>query len=208
MSFATRNFANSDISDRRLYFITGVSNGMVGLLQRAITGGADIVQIRDKQLSDRELLPWLEKARSVTRDHGIPLVINDRPDLAELVDADYVHVGQDDVPVELARRIIRGVGQSTHTPAQVKNSKADYIGVGPIYATPTKQGREPVGLKLIRYAAEHASQPWFAIGGIDEKSVAAVVSAGATRIAVVRAIADSSNPEKVARVLRKRLEEA
>ena len=144
----------------------------------------------------------LHEARQVTERLGVPLVVNDRPDLAALVDADYVHVGQDDLPVEVARRCGVAVGLSTHAPEQIDHADADYIGVGPVYATPTKEGRPPVGLELVRYAAEHARQPWFAIGGIDESNASDVVAAGAERIAVVRAIADADDPRAAAALLR------
>ena len=93
-------------------------------------------------------------------------------------------------------------GQSTHAPEEIDAAEADYIGVGPVHETPTKKGRPAVGLELVRYAAAHARQPWFAIGGIDETNVADVVAAGATRIAVVRAIGDAGDPERAARALR------
>jgi thiamine-phosphate pyrophosphorylase len=160
------------------------------------------VQIREKTLADGELLERLAEARDVTARLGVPLVVNDRPDLAALCGADFVHVGQDDVPVELARRFDLGVGLSTHAPAEIDRAEADYIGVGPVYATPTKEGRPPVGLELVRYAAAHARQPWFAIGGIDAGNVADVVGAGAERVAVVRAICAAADPERAAAELR------
>ena len=136
---------------------------------------------------------------------GVPLVVNDRPDLALLCEADFVHLGQDDLPVDAARRLGLAAGQSTHAPDEIDAAEADYIGVGPVYETPTKEGRPAVGLELVRYAASRARQPWFAIGGIDETNVPDVVAAGATRIAVVRAIGDASDPERAARTLRKAL---
>jgi thiamine-phosphate pyrophosphorylase len=144
----------------------------------------------------------LQETRDVTRRLGIPLVVNDRPDLALLAEADYVHVGRDDLPVAAARRFGLRVGQSTHAPAELDRSEADYAGVGPVYATPTKEGRPPTGLELVRYAAGHARLPWFAIGGIDVSNVADVVAAGAERIAVVRAIGDADDPERAAASLR------
>ena len=188
--------------DSRLYLITAVRPDLADFLEAAVRGGVDIVQIREKELADGELLPRLEEARDVTRRLGVPLVVNDRPDLAVLCEADFVHVGQDDLPVAAARSFGVGVGQSTHAPAEIDAAEADYIGVGPVHATPTKEGRPAVGLELVRYAASHARQPWFAIGGIDETNVADVVAAGATRIAVVRAIGDAADPERAARTLR------
>jgi thiamine-phosphate pyrophosphorylase len=191
--------------DSRLYLITGVRPDLEPFLEAAVRGGVDIVQIRDKMLADGALLDALRHAREVTRRLGVPLVVNDRPDLARLVEADYVHVGQDDLPVAAARTFGVGIGQSTHAPAELAATDADYAGVGPVYETPTKAGRPAVGLEYVRHAAAHARVPWFAIGGIDETNVAEVVAAGATRIAVVRAIGDAQDPERAAAVLRRSL---
>jgi thiamine-phosphate pyrophosphorylase len=191
--------------DSRLYLITGARPDLEPFLEAAVRGGVDIVQIREKELADGELLAVLQEARETTRRLDVPLVVNDRPDLARLAEADYVHVGQDDLPVPAARTFGVGVGQSTHAPRELAATDADYAGVGPVYATPTKAGRPAVGLEYVRHAAAHARVPWFAIGGIDESNVAEVVTAGATRIAVVRAIADASDPERAAAELRKAL---
>ncbi len=185
----------------RLYLITAARPDLAAFLEAAVGGGVDIVQIRDKALADPDLVPVLHEARQVTGRLGVPLVVNDRPDLAALVGADYVHVGQDDLPVGVARRFGVGVGLSTHAPDEIDRADGDYIGVGPVYATPTKEGRPAVGLELVRYAAAAARQPWFAIGGIDETNVAEVVAAGAQRIAVVRAIGDATDPGAAAATL-------
>ena len=190
------------LADRRLYLIAPARPDLAELIAAAVRGGVDVVQVRDKELPDPELLARLREAREVTRGLGVPLVVNDRPDLAVLADADFVHVGQDDVPVDAARQLGVGVGLSTHAPEEIDAADADYVGVGPIFATPTKEGRPPVGLDLVRYAAEHARQPWFAIGGIDESNVRTVVAAGARRIAVVRAIGAADDPERAAATLR------
>jgi thiamine-phosphate pyrophosphorylase len=190
------------LADRRLYLIAAARAGLTELIEAAVRGGVDVVQVREKDLPDGELLERLRLAREVTRRLHVPLVVNDRPDLAVLAEADFVHVGQDDVPVEAARRFGVGVGQSTHAQREIDTAAADYIGVGPVYATPTKAGRPPVGLELVRYAAERARQPWFAIGGIDEANVGEVVAAGAGRIAVVRSIGDADDPERAAARLR------
>jgi len=196
------------IEDRRLYLVTGLRPHLADLLEAAIRGGVDIVQIRDKSATDRELLAALEIAREVTRRHDVPLVVNDRPDLAQLVGADLVHVGQDDLPTSAVRRLGLPVGLSTHSPDDIDAAEAEYLGVGPVFATPTKPGRAPVGLDLVRYAAEHASVPWFAIGGIDAATAELAVDAGATRLAAVRAIGDARDPEQAARGLRSVLERA
>ena len=191
--------------DSRLYLVTPVRPDLDRFLEAAVRGGVDIVKIREKSMLDGELLAALEDARELTRRLGVPLVVNDRPDLASLCAADYVHVGQDDLPVAAARRFGLAVGQSTHATEEIDRSDADYIGVGPVYATPTKEGRPGVGLDLVRYAAANAGQLWFALGGIDESNVAEVVAAGAERIAVVRAIGDADDPERVAAMLKSAL---
>ena len=188
--------------DSRLYLITGARPDVHELVEAAVSGGVDIVQIREKELPDAELLSVLQEMRALTRRLAVPFVVNDRPDLAVLAEADYVHVGQDDLPVEDARRFGVPVGQSTHAPAELDAATADYAGVGPVYETPTKAGRPAAGLEYVRYAAGHARLPWFAIGGIDQSNVRDVVAAGAERLAVVRAITEADDPERAAAALR------
>ena len=190
----------------RLYLVTGVRPDLADFLRAAVAGGVDAVQIRERALPDRDLLAALELARDVTTELGIPLVVNDRADLALLARADFVHVGQDDLPVDAVRRLGLRAGLSTHTSREIDAAEADYIGVGPVFATPTKPGRPAVGLELVRYAAHHAAVPWFPIGGIDATTIDEVVEAGATRVAVVRAITDARNPESAARALRRALD--
>ena len=194
--------AQSPAADRRLYLVTPARPDLADFLVAAVRGGVDFVQLREKDLADGELLDVLVSARETTRRLGVPLVVNDRPDLAVLAKADAVHVGQQDLPVEAVRRFGLPVGLSTHAPGEIDAARSDYLGVGPVYATPTKAGRPGVGLELVRYAAANASLPWFAIGGIDRTNVAEVVAAGASRIAVVRAIGEASDPEAAARELR------
>ena len=188
-----------------LCLITGARRDLETFLEAAVRGVVDIVQLREKSLADSELLTVLQRAREVTRRMGVSLVVNDRPDLARLAEADYVHVGQEDMPVEAARVFGVGVGQSTHAPAELDATVADYAGVGPVFETPTKEGRPAAGLEYVRYAAAQARVPWFAIGGIDESTVGDVVAAGARRIAVVRAIGDAPDPERAAADLRRAL---
>jgi thiamine-phosphate pyrophosphorylase len=192
----------------RLYLVTGSRPGgrpLAEVLGPALRGGVDLVQLREKYAGDDEILAAAAEARSLCAAAGALLLVNDRPDLGVAADADGVHVGQDDMAVADARAITGPellVGLSTHAPAEIDAADADYIGVGPVHATPTKPGRLAVGLDLVRYAAEHAELPWFAIGGVDPASVHAVVQAGATRIAVVRAITDVDDPEAAASALR------
>ena len=190
------------LADRHLYLVTPVRPDFAAFLEAAIRGGVDVIQVRERSLTDGALLDVLVEARVLTAAHGIPFGVNDRPDLAVLAGADFVHVGQEDIPVEEARRFGLPVGLSTHAPEEIDTAGSDYIAVGPVHATPTKEGRPAVGLELVRYAAAKAKLPWFAIGGIDPANVADVVGAGATRIAVVRAIVEANDPERAARELR------
>jgi len=190
------------LADRHLYLVTPVVPGFGEFLAAAIRGGVDVVQVRERSLPDGRLLDALGEARDVTAAQGVPLGVNDRPDLAVLAGADFVHVGQDDIPVEAARTFGLPVGLSTHAPREIDEAASDYIAVGPVHATPTKEGRPAVGLELVSYAAANTKLPWFAIGGIDASNIRDVVEAGATRVAVVRAIADADDPERAARELR------
>jgi thiamine-phosphate pyrophosphorylase len=199
----------------RLYF---VCDGRPGgdapddLLEAALRGGAGIVQLREKTArSDQELIALARSFRAAADRHGALFILNDRPDLVDACRADGVHAGQDDMPVADARRAAGPsalVGLSTHSASEVDAASAaqgddrpDQISVGPVWETPTKEGRPGTGLELVRYAAEHATLPWFAIGGIDTENVAEVVGSGAWRIVVVRAIRDATDPEAVARAL-------
>jgi thiamine-phosphate pyrophosphorylase len=196
----------------RLYLVIDAA-AAARVVPTALEGGVDIVQLREKSAPDAAVIEAGKSLRAVCDEHGALLIVNDRPDLALACGADGVHVGQDDMALDEARALVGDdliVGISTHSPEQVDaalGSTADYLGVGPVYSTPTKPGREPVGLELVRYAAAHASdKPWFAIGGIDQRNARAVADAGATRIAVVRAIRDAGDPRVAAAALK--LEEA
>jgi thiamine-phosphate pyrophosphorylase len=151
-------------------------------------------------------------AQALCERLGVLLIVNDRPTVALEIGADGIHVGQDDMPVADVRDMVGPdmlVGLSTHSPQEidaVDASLVDYIGVGPIHATPTKPGRPAVGLELVRHAAEHAPVPFFAIGGIDAENAAEVIAAGAQRLCVLRAIASAEEPERAARELRELLD--
>ena len=181
-------------------------------VEAALRGGADIVQLREKGLEAREELALLEVLADAARRHGALWSVNDRADLAATAGADVLHLGQDDLPVPAARRLIGSaplVGRSTHDRAQVDAAEVepdvDYFCVGPTWPTPTKPGRPAPGLDLTRYAAATATRPWFAIGGIDADRLDQVLDAGATRVVVVRAITEADDPEAAARSLRTRL---
>ena len=180
-------------------------------LEAALDGGVDIVQLRIKDAPDERVLEAAQRYRRLCTAAGALLIVNDRPDLALAADADGVHVGQDDVAVAAARAVVgadRLVGLSTHSPEQITGAAGvDYIGVGPVHATPTKPGRPPVGLELVGYAAANCALPFFAIGGIDTTNVSAVRDAGARRVAIVRALTQAQDPESTARALRATLTE-
>jgi thiamine-phosphate pyrophosphorylase len=177
-------------------------------LTAVLRGGVDIVQLRIKHGSDETILAAARWFRAACDAHGALFILNDRPDLVAACGADGVHVGQDDLTPQRARELVGAealVGISTHSPAQIDavgGVPVDYIGVGPVHETPTKPGRPAVGLELVRYAATNAPVPFFAIGGISTANVGAVASAGAVRIAVVRALTEAADPERVAAELR------
>jgi thiamine-phosphate pyrophosphorylase len=179
-----------------------------GFLATVLGSGVDMLQLRMKGADDGSIVSAGQRFARAAAAHGALFILNDRPDLVAATGADGVHVGQDDMAVSEARAIVGPdllIGLSTHSPAQVDRAAdldVDYIGVGPVHATPTKPGRPAVGLGLVGYAAEHASVPFFAIGGIAPENVAAVRSAGAKRIAVVRALTDAPDPGCAARQLR------
>jgi len=185
----------------RLYVICDVRQ-----IDRAPYESIDLLQLRDKHASPADLLAAAKLAAGRCAEHGVIFIVNDHPQLARESGADGVHLGQDDVAVFVARMILGDdplIGLSTHTTDQIDAADgADYIGVGPVHATPTKPGRPAVGLGLVEYAALRARVPFFAIGGIDASNVASVRAAGAQRIAVVRAISDAADPAAVARALR------
>ena len=177
-------------------------------LRAALAGGVDLVQLRMKSGDDELIVATAAHYASVCAQFGALLIVNDRPDLAVRAGADGVHVGQGDMAVDRARALVgpdRIIGLSASAPAELDLATAgdaDYIGVGPIYSTPTKPEQGGVGIELVGYAAQHASKPFFVIGGIDEHNVGAIVAAGARGIAVVRALAEADDPERAARRLR------
>jgi thiamine-phosphate pyrophosphorylase len=183
-------------------------------VEAALRGGVDLVQLRMKQAADEEILAAAGRLKRVCDAHHALLIVNDRPDLAAAAEADGVHLGQDDIAVDAARRLVgpdRLIGLSTHTPAQIDAAAAsdiDYIGVGPVNETPTKPGRPAVGIELVAYAARHAAVPFFAIGGISADNLEEVRAAGGDRVAVVRALTGAADPEATARELRAALARA
>jgi thiamine-phosphate pyrophosphorylase len=204
----------------RLYFVCDARPGGRDprpLLDAALRGGADIIQLREKSpRCAEELIAFADAFRRAAAEHDALFILNDRPDLVAACGADGVHLGEDDMPVADAREAAGPgalIGLSTHSKEQVDRAREapridrpDQLSVGPVWSTPTKPGRPATGLGLVRHAAQRASIPWFAIGGIDTHSVEEVVGAGARRIVVVRAIRDAEDPEAAARTLRQAIE--
>ncbi|HEY5344043.1 MAG TPA: thiamine phosphate synthase [Solirubrobacteraceae bacterium] len=202
----------SPISDWSASDASSAEAALPDLLRGAIAGGVEIVQLREKHLPDEQLVAVANAARALCERLGALLIVNDRPLVAREVGADGVHVGQDDMPVAEVRELVGPemlIGLSTHATGEIDAVDAglvDYIGVGPVHATPTKPGRPAVGLELVRYAAAHATAPFFAIGGIDAANAPAAIDAGARRLCVLRAIAAAEDPERAARELRRLLD--
>lgn len=199
----------------RLYFVCEAGEDLAvleALLEDALAGGVELIQLRDKQAGAERLQRAAPVFREAADRHGALFLLNDRPELVACCNADGVHVGQDDPGVAEARRLAPAgtlVGLSTHEPAQLRAAheaagaeRPDYLSIGPVWETPTKPGRPAAGLDYVRHAAGHAELPWFAIGGIDAGNLTRVVEAGAGRIVVVRAIRDASDPLAAARELR------
>jgi thiamine-phosphate pyrophosphorylase len=196
----------------RLYLCCDARPGGVdpeSLLSAALRGGVDIVQLREKSLPRREIERSAQTFRRLCDTYSALFIVNDDPELARTCDADGVHVGQDDLAAAEARALLGPdaiIGLSTHSEEQIAASAeapVDYISVGPIWETPTKEGRPAVGLGLISHAATNAPHPFFAIGGIDPANAAEVVEAGARRLCVVRAIVEAEDPTAAAEALRR-----
>jgi thiamine-phosphate pyrophosphorylase len=206
------NDRRTRLEHARLYLVCDVIAG--DFVARALRGGVDIVQLRVKHRPNEEIIAAGRRYVRLCHEHQALMIINDRPDLVDAIGADGVHVGQDDASVDAARVVVgrdRLIGLSTHTSEQIDRSNAadvDYIGVGPVHATPTKPGRRAVGLTLVRYAAGHAQHPFFAIGGVQLANAHEVARAGGARIAVVRALTQVQEPEAMARALRRALDGA
>ncbi|GAA2789557.1 thiamine phosphate synthase [Crossiella cryophila] len=200
----------------RLYLCTDgrrERGDLPAFLDAALAGGVDIVQLREKGLEAAEELRLLEVFAAACAKHDVLLAVNDRADVALAAGADVLHLGQDDLPVPLARRIVGEqvvIGRSTHDPAQADAAAiepgVDYFCTGPCWPTPTKPGRPAPGLDLVRHtAAAGHERPWFAIGGIDETRLPEVLDAGADRIVVVRVLTEAADPEAAAARLKARL---
>ena len=210
------------LADRRLYLCTPDRPDLAPFLAACISGGVDVVQLREKELDARRLLGRAAIAADVCGQFGVPFILNDRPDLALACSATGVHVGQDDVPPEIAREILGPhaiVGLSTHAAdewdAATEGGGAipgvDYLSAGPVNETPTKPGRPGTGLAYLEYvsstlAGSEGGIPWFVTGGVTPRSLPDMLSAGARRFVVVRYLTGSDDPERAAGELREVIE--
>jgi thiamine-phosphate pyrophosphorylase len=201
------------LADARLYLCTGNRPDLAEFADAVLAGGVDVLQLREKGMEARDELAVLETLAEVCARHGALLSVNDRADVALAAGADVLHLGQDDLPVPLARKILGEdvvIGRSTHDEAQAaaaaEEPGVDYFCTGPCWPTPTKPGRPAPGLALVRAAkALRTARPWFAIGGIDEARLPEVLAAGASRVVVVRALTEAADPGAAAARLKEAL---
>jgi thiamine-phosphate pyrophosphorylase len=204
------------LADARLYLCTDArlqTGDLAPFLDAVLGAGVDIVQLREKGLEAAEELALLEVFARACQRHGRLLAVNDRADVALAAGADILHLGQDDLPVPVARRILGAgpvIGRSSHSPDQADTAAAepgvDYFCAGPVWMTPTKPGRPAAGLDLLAHLAEtKPARPWFAIGGIGLDRLGEVLDAGATRVVVVRAITEADDPAAATREFVRRL---
>jgi thiamine-phosphate pyrophosphorylase len=207
-------FNRGELAGRQLYLLAAEAlcpHGLGPAVRAALAGGVQIVQLREKAMPERRRLEVARRVRVWTREAGALFIMNDRADLAVAADADGVHVGQDELPVKEARSIVgprRLVGVSTHTLDQARQAVldgADYLGVGPVFSSATKSFDSLAGLEFVREVSAEIALPWFAIGGINAENIAAVLEAGASRVAVSQAILSAPDPGAAAAVLHARL---
>ncbi|MHB8293734.1 MAG: thiamine phosphate synthase [Acidimicrobiales bacterium] len=202
------------IGTASLYLCTPARPDLAHFVEACIQGGVDMVQLRDKDLDAKALLAAAALVREVCAAHGVPFVVNDRPDIALAAGADGVHVGQDDVPPTVARRIMGEhalVGLSTHDPVQLETSRSapiDYISAGPVVATPTKPGRQGTGPGYAALAARTSRAPVFVTGAVTPSSVGPLAELGVTRFVVVRYLTTAADPRIAAAGLRRAIDEA
>ncbi|SRR6266545_3633534 len=201
------------LAGARVYLCTPIREDLADLADAVLGAGVDVIQLRDKQAEAVPLLRAAEVLRAAADRHGALLAVNDRADVALAAAADILHLGQNDLPMGWARRIVGQdvlLGRSTHDLEQARCAVAegwDYFAVGPVYPTATKPDRPAVGIALLQAVAALAPPvPWFAIGGVDRSNLAEVTAAGASRIVVVRAITDTADPAAAAAGMRRLLE--
>jgi thiamine-phosphate pyrophosphorylase len=213
---AKRSRGPGRLSEALLYVLVTESmckHSLLGTVREVIEGGADVIQLREKSLSDRELLPKAREVGRMCRDHGKLFIVNDRPDIAVLADADGVHLGQDDLPIRVARQLVgsRILGVSSHDLEQLREAAlegADYVGVGPTFPSKTKEFDQFAGLAFVEAACRETSVPAFVLGGVSLERLDSVIAAGGRRIAVSHAVCAADDPRRVAADLRKKLVQA
>lgn len=201
------DFKKVFLSDKILYLVTNSDNFdddniFLDKVALSLKSGVDIVQLREKNTTAKRFIELAKKIRDLTSHFNKAFIVNDRVDIAKITHADGVHLGQDDMDIKYAREILGEnaiIGISTHCPDDAINAinkGADYIGVGPVFKTPTKPNKTPVGLEYVKWASKNVNIPFYAIGSINEDNVNEVVNSGAKRIAVIRAIMYSSDIKK------------
>jgi thiamine-phosphate pyrophosphorylase len=202
------------LASARLYLCVPIRDDLAEFADAVLRAGVDVIQLRDKRAEAVPLLRAAAVLREVADRHGGLLAVNDRADIALAAGADILHLGQDDLPMAWARRIVGDevlLGRSTHDLEQARCAVAegwDYFAVGPVYPTATKPGRPAVGAALLQAVAALApAVPWFAIGGVDRSTLDEVTAAGAGRVVVVRAITDATDPASAAAELSRLLAE-
>lgn len=204
------------LNDKKLYLVTNSDNFesdeiFLDKVALSIKSGVDIVQLREKNTTSKRFIYLAQRIRELASHFGAAFIVNDRVDIAKISNADGVHLGQDDIPVSYAREILGDnaiIGVSTHCPEHAKKAitdGADYIGVGPVFKTPTKPSKDPVGLEYVKWAADNVNIPFFAIGSIDTANIKEVVQAGAKRVAVIRAIMYADDIESNCKILKSAL---
>lgn len=204
------------LNDKKLYLVTNSDNFesdeiFLDRVALSIKSGVDIVQLREKNTTSKRFIYLAQRIRELTSHFGAAFIVNDRVDIAKISNADGVHLGQDDIPVSYAREILGDnaiIGVSTHCPEHAKKAitdGADYIGVGPVFKTPTKPSKDPVGLEYVKWAADNVNIPFFAIGSIDTANIKEVVEAGAKRVAVIRTIMYADDIESNCKILKSAL---
>ncbi len=200
------------LADRRLYLCTPDRPDLESFVAACVRGGVDIVQLRDKHLDARPLLGRARAVQRVCADLGVHFILNDRPDLALEVGADGVHVGQEDAPPALARRVLGPraiIGLSTHSPGDLDGARSepvDYLSAGPVVPTPTKPGRPGTGEAYAALAASRSAVPVFVTGGVSPGSVTSLADIGVRHFVVVRWLTKASDPEAAARELRRTID--
>ena len=201
-----------DFTGRHLYLCTPIRDDLEEFLASCITGGVDIVQLRQKESEAKHILEAARRARSVCNDLGVPFIMNDRPDLALEVGADGVHVGQDDASVDLCRRLLGAdsiIGLSTHASSELDQAideDVTYLSAGPVEATPTKPGRPGTGPAYVKEALIKSPVPVFVTGGVTPESILDLGAIGVRHFVVVRALTEASNPQEMATALRRSIE--